>query len=110
MREAQGDECRADANPRAETQRGLNMLDREVRQARQSPEDAADKPAMGEIWVELQRTIDQPDHSADILTERGQYDGGIRHDVRVVAGRFQGPPGEIRALYAVHRWIFAPAI
>src|SRR5258708_24759401 len=110
MREAYCNERRTDTDARAETQRGLDMLDREVRQARPSPEYAADEPPMREIWVELQRTIDQSDHRANVLTERGQCEGGIRQDVRIVAGHFQGPPGEIDALHTVRRRILAPAV
>ena len=36
--------------------------------------------------------------------------GGIREDARVVAGHFQGPPGEIDALPTVRLRIFAPAV
>ena len=40
----------------------------------------------------------------------GQRLGGIRQDARVVAGRFQGSPGEVNALQTVCRPVFAPAV
>ena len=46
------------------------------------------------------------DHGADVLAEIGQREGGIRQDARVVAGHFQGSPGEIGALPTVRLRIF----
>ena len=75
-----------------------------------SPENAADGPAAGVVRVERQRTVDQRDHRADVLAEIGQREGGIRQDARVVAGHFEGPPGEIDALQTVRSGVFAPAV
>ena len=50
------------------------------------------------------------DHRADVLAEIAQREGGIRQDARIVAGHFQGAPGEIGALPAVRLRIFAPAV
>ena len=86
------------------------MLDRDVVLARPESEDAADVPSARETRVERQCAIDQRHHRADILTEIGQRQGGIRQDARVVAGHFQGSPGEIGALQAVSRRIFAPIV
>jgi len=45
------------------------MLDREIGLAGPEPEKAAYIPAAGEARVERQRSVDQPDHGADILAE-----------------------------------------
>jgi hypothetical protein len=61
-------------------------------------EDAADVPAASVVWVERQRTINQRHHGADVLAEIRQHDGGIHQDAGILAGHFQGSPGEIGAL------------
>ena len=67
-------------------------------------------PAAREVRVERQGTVDQRHHGADVLAEIGQREGGIRQDARVVAGHFQGSPGEIDALQTVRLRIFAPTV
>jgi hypothetical protein len=57
-----------------------------------------------------QGAVDQRHHRADVLPEIGQRLGGICQDARVVAGHFQGSPGEIGALQTVHLRIFAPTV
>jgi hypothetical protein len=58
MREAYYNKRRFDADARAEAQRGLGMLDPEIRLARPGPEDAAGEPALREIRVERERTVE----------------------------------------------------
>ena len=60
------------------------MLDREIRLTGKGPENAADMPAAREARVERERTVDQPDHGADILAEPRQHIGGVGEDARVV--------------------------
>src|SRR5215831_2025734 len=103
-------ERRADAGAGTEAQRGLDMLDRNVGLARPSPEDAADKPASSVVRVERQGAVNQCHHGADVLAEIGQRLGGMRQDARLVAGRFQGSPGEVNALQTDCRPVFAPAV
>src|SRR5271167_3283604 len=88
----------ADPGAGTESQRGLDMLDCNVRLACISPEDTADVPAIGVVRVERQRTVDQRHHGADVLSKKSEREGGMRQDARVVAGHFQGPPCEIWAL------------
>src|SRR5215471_13766941 len=100
----------ADAVAGTEAQRGFDVLDRDVGVARPYPELTADEPAAREVRVERQRTIDQRQHGADVLSEIGQRDRGIRQNARVVAGHFKGSPGEIGALQSVRLPIFAPTV
>src|SRR6266853_94700 len=86
------------------------MVDCDVGLARPYPEDTADEPAVGEIRVECQSAVDQRHHGADVLAERGQRISGIRQDARIVAGHFQGSPGEICALPSVRLSIFTPIV
>ena len=51
MCEAYCNERRFDADARAEAQRGLGMLDPEIRLARPRPEDAAGEPALREMGL-----------------------------------------------------------
>jgi len=67
-------------------------------------------PAAREVRVERQGTVNQRHHGVDIFAEIGQREGDIRQNVRVVAGHFQGSPGEIGALPTVRLRIFAPAV
>src|SRR5436309_15953113 len=86
------------------------MLDRDVRLARKIPEDAADEPAACEIRVEREGTLDQRRHGADVLSEIGQREGGLRQNARIVAGYFQRAPCELGALQSVSRRIFGPTV
>ena len=54
-----------------------------------------DQPAAGKARVERERTVDQPDHGADILAETSQRKGGVGEDARVVLGHLERPPSEI---------------
>src|SRR6516165_349011 len=110
MRGAYFYERRADAGARTEAQRGLDMLDRDVRLAGPMPEDAADVPPTCEIRIEHEGTVDQRDHGADVLAEIGQREGGIRQDTRIVAAHFQRAPCEIDAFQTIRLRIFAPAV
>jgi hypothetical protein len=51
--------------------------------------------------AETARAIDQRPHCFDVLAEKGQGEGGIDNDVRVVAGRFQAALREIDAFAPV---------
>src|ERR1700751_5354949 len=101
MRLADDGERRADPGARAETQRGLDMRDRNVRLARRHSEDPADVPAACEIRVEREGTVGQCHHGAYVLAKIGQRLGCICQDAGVVARYFESPPGEINTLQAV---------
>ena len=101
MRPAYREEGIADAGAGTESQRGLDMLDRDVVLADPIPEVAADEPATCKIRVEGQGAVHQRHHRADVLAEVSQRLGGIRQDARVVAGHFQCSPGKIDALRTV---------
>ena len=62
------------------------------------------------VRVERQGTINQRHHGTDILAEISQRVGDMHQDDRVVVSYFQGSPGEISALQAVRRRIFAPVV
>src|SRR6516165_1126801 len=103
-------ERRANAGAGTEAQRGFKMLDRDVGLVRPNPENAADVPATREARVEREGAVNQPYQGADVLGEMTQGKGGIRQDAWIVAGRFQGSPGEIHALKTVRRRILAAAV
>ena len=71
MRPAYREEGIADAGAGTESQRGLDMLDRDVGFAGPMPEDAADVPPTCEIRIEREGTVDQRNHGADVLAEIG---------------------------------------
>jgi|HubBroStandDraft_2_1064218.scaffolds.fasta_scaffold20733_3 hypothetical protein len=58
---------------RAQAQRGLEVLDREVRLTGKYPDDTAQIPAAGEARVERERAVDQADNRTDILPELSQH-------------------------------------
>ena len=82
---------------RAQAQRGLDMLDREIGLPGTDPEQAAQIPAAGKARIERKRTVDQRDHGADILAEIRQHKGGVGEDARVVAAPLERPPSKIDA-------------
>jgi len=100
----------ADGRTRAEPQRGLDVLEREVGLTCSQPKIAADLPAACEARVQRQCTIDQCHHRADVLTEIAERRGGIRQDAGVIAGDLEGALGEIDALPTVRLGIFAAAV
>src|SRR5215469_2652080 len=102
--------CAGGGGARAETQRGLYMVHRDVKLARPMSKNAADVPPTGEAGVERQRAIDQHHHGADVLAEIRQRHGSIRKNTRIVASHLQGAAGEIGAFAAVRLWILAPAV
>ncbi len=77
------------------------MLDREIVLTGKGPDKTAQKPAAGIAWVERQRALNQPDHGADILAEKGQHQGGVGEDARVVLRHLKRLPGKISGLMAV---------
>jgi hypothetical protein len=101
---------RTDTLARAQAQRGLKMLDREIGLARGEPEIAAHKPTAGEARVERQRPVDQPDHRAGILTEATQHKGGVGEDVRVVIRRLERLPSKVDGPTAGRLRRFSPAV
>src|SRR5271168_2652071 len=104
-------ERRSNAGAGTEAQRGFDMLDRDVGLARIQPEGAAVVPATGMIRAEGESTINQRHHSADVLSEIAQREGGIRRDARIVPGHFQGSPGEIGAFETIRcRIVIAPTV
>src|SRR5262249_47960997 len=101
---------RADPGAGTEAQRGFAMLDRYVQLARAPSEKSAIMPAARGIRVERQGTVDQRHHRADVRAEIAQRDGGISQDARVVPVHFQGAPGELDALKAIRRGVFAAIV
>src|SRR5260370_22939757 len=85
------------------------MLDREIGLTGPEPEKAAHIPAAGKARVECQRSIDQPDHSADILAA-SQHERGVREDARVVLRYLERLPSEIAGLAAGCLPRFAPTV
>src|SRR5260370_37415835 len=83
------------------------MLDREIGLTGPEPEKAAHIPAAGKARVECQRSIDQPDHSADILAA-SQHERGVREDARVVLRYLERLPSEIAGLAAGDLRRFSP--
>ena len=86
------------------------MLDREIGLTGPEPENAAQKPAAGVARVERQRTVDQPDHGADILAEISQHEGGVGEDGRVVLPDLERLPSKIDALAAICLRLLGPAV
>jgi len=86
MREAYYTELSAYLGAGAEAQRGMDMLRRDVGLAGPDPEDAANKPSVGEVRVEREGTLNQRHHGADVLAERREREGSIRQGARIVAG------------------------
>jgi len=60
------------------------MLNRKIVLTSPDPYKAAQIPAAGEARVERQRAVNQPDHSADILAEICEHEGGVGEDARIV--------------------------
>src|SRR5882757_5906729 len=69
---------------RAQTQRGLDVLDREIVLTDQEPDLTAEIPTAGEARVQSERTVDQPDRGPDVLAEIRQREGCIGEGARVV--------------------------
>src|SRR3981081_1842260 len=110
MRGADYKERPADAGARAETERGLDMLDRKIGFTGPKAKDAARIPAAGKAWIECERAVDQGHHGIDILAEGREREGGIGEDARVVPGHLQRPPPAIGALTTARLQVFAPAV
>ena len=112
MRCADNPQRRAHSGPGTKAQRDLRMPDRRVELGRVCPipEIAADLPASRETRVERERAVDQPQHGTDVLTEKGQRDGGVHQDARIVAARSQGSPCEVCALEAVRLRVLASTV
>src|SRR5262249_26658970 len=86
------------------------MLDREIGLAGPDSEKAAQQPATGVTRVERQRSVEQPDHSADILAEASQDLGGVDEDARLVLPHVESLPSEIDGLASGFLRLFSPAV
>src|SRR5215469_922489 len=64
-------ERKANSGAGAQTQRGLDVLDRDAGLAGKKPQCAADIPAAGKAGVERQRSVNKGHHGADILAKIG---------------------------------------
>src|SRR6266478_688775 len=95
---------------RAQTQRGLEMLDREIVLTGEYSEKATQIPASGKARVERECTIDQPRHSAYILAQLGPHEGGVGEDARVVLRRLERLPGKIVGLAVICFRRLGPAV
>src|SRR6516162_10208309 len=85
------------------------MLDREIGLTGPEPENAAQIPAAGVARVQRQRTVDQPDHSADILAEIRQHEGGAGEHARVILNGLERLTSEFDCLAAGCLRRFDPA-
>src|SRR5215472_4922990 len=83
---------------RAQPQRGLGMLDREIMLPRPQPQHATQKPATRETRGKGEGAVDQRHHRIDPLAEIGEYEGGVGEDARIVPSHLERLPGEIDAL------------
>src|SRR5215831_19168593 len=86
------------------------MLDREIGLTGPDSEKAAQQPATGVTRVEPQRSVEQPDHCADILAEASQDLGGVDEDARLVLRHVERLPSEIDGLASGWFWLFGPAV
>src|SRR6516165_249953 len=85
------------------------MLDREIGLTGPEPKKAAHIPAAGKARVECQRTVDQPDHGADILAA-SQHESGVREDARIVLRYLERLASEIAGLAAGCLRFFGPPL
>src|SRR3954471_22975681 len=67
-------------------------------------------PAASGVRVERQGTVNQRHHRANVLSEIGQREGGIREDARIVAGFLKGSSCELSAFQSICLPIFAPVV
>jgi hypothetical protein len=74
------------------------------------PENAAHVPAAGKARVDRKRTVDQPDHRADILAEIRQGEGRVGEDARVILPHLECLPSKIASLAPGCFRLFDPAI
>src|SRR5258708_12288465 len=81
----------ADAGAGAETERGIDLLNRDIGLAGPTPEDATNVPATREARVERHRAVSQPHHRADVLAEEGERNGSIGKHARIVSAELQTP-------------------
>ena len=109
VRGADDADGRANASARAETQRGLGVLDRSFGLPGKQTEKAAVVPAAGKARIERQSTIHQTHHRADVVAEKREGTGGIYDGAGIVAARSKSSPGEIGTLTTIRLGILAPA-
>jgi len=69
---------------RIEAQRGLEVVNREIRLPSPQPEPATPVPSASEARVELERTVDQCDGGIDVLAEITQHVGSAAEHVCIV--------------------------
>src|SRR6516225_4875804 len=93
---------------RAEAQRRVKMLERDVGLTSKEPELPAGKPSASKAWVEGETTVDQRDGCIDVLAEVAENEGRDGEDVRVVRVYLKGSPGQIDAFAPVPLRIFGP--
>src|SRR5260370_8291403 len=69
---------------RAQAQRGLEMLDREIGLAGEAPENAAQMPTARVARVEFEGAVDQPHHGPDILAEYSRHEAALAEAARAL--------------------------
>src|SRR6266404_1020069 len=67
-------------------------------------------PAAGDVRVERQGPVDQPDHGTDVLAEIRQHEGGVGEDARVVLRHLERLPGKIVGLTTTCLRLFGPTV
>src|SRR5437016_5008546 len=86
------------------------MLDRQIGLTRPQPDNAASKPTECEARVERERTVDQPDHGVDILSEATQYESRVGKDARVVLRHLKRLSRQIAGLAPICLRRFGPVV
>src|ERR1700730_13421853 len=86
------------------------MLDCEIGLAGPDPDVAAHIPAVGIARVERERTVDQPDHGTDVLSEASQHKCGVGEDARVALPHLERLPSEVAGLATACLRVFGPAL
>src|SRR5260370_39475048 len=87
---------------RAQSQKGLEMLQRKIGGAGNNPEDSAPIPAEAKARIEREGTVDQRDRHVDVLAADPEDEGSNREDFRIFGLRFEGAAREIDPQTHVH--------
>ena len=94
---------------RAEAQRSLEMLNREVGVPLPQPEPTAAEPPEGETRVKLSGAVDQGGGGIKVFAEISERVGSAAKDIGILPGDPQRPPGKIDAFAAVCRRVLCPS-
>src|SRR6516165_9149024 len=87
---------------RAQSQKGLEMLERKIGVTGDNPEDPAPIPAQPKAWIEGERTVDQRDRHVAVLAEDPEDECSNRNHFRILGLSLQGAAREIDRRTTVH--------